>query len=312
MNQGRPITALHIGSPSAAFPPRPDGNGPGKRIHWILGGLPKGDNLDECKPWFGNIAAAYTIGDAGPLFAELLAPHMPVTRSEMMAEAIKDAIATRKLWDVLTAIASDLIKPFAEELLPRASSRFGLLTESLQVRGAIALGQIERYGISLDQDQVESTKKKLSEEVGKLIERLGQLPEVEGLFKRSKSGSLILTASLKPAMNQLRLCEILEAVAEDLDLEDVPRTEKTKKISCSIKFWGQHSELSPFLSLWVQLEEVAKLCQFFAGLKTARIHPRYSTIVRTGRTSCHGPNIQQLPRVGGFREMIVPSPGGLP
>ncbi len=80
----------------AAFPPRPD-----KRLHWILGGLPKGDDLDECKPWFGNVAAAYTIGDAGHLFAELLAPYMPVTRSEMMAEAIKDAIAAARPGDVV-------------------------------------------------------------------------------------------------------------------------------------------------------------------------------------------------------------------
>jgi UDP-N-acetylmuramoylalanine--D-glutamate ligase len=66
----------------AAFPPNPD-----RRIHWIVGGLPKGDRLDECALYFGNIAAAYTIGDAGPRFADLLAPHMPVTRSEMMCDA---------------------------------------------------------------------------------------------------------------------------------------------------------------------------------------------------------------------------------
>jgi UDP-N-acetylmuramoylalanine--D-glutamate ligase len=80
----------------AAFPPNPD-----RRIHWIVGGLPKGDNLDECAPWFGNIAAAYTIGDAGPMFAELLAPYMPVRRSEMMAEAIREAIAVAKPGDIV-------------------------------------------------------------------------------------------------------------------------------------------------------------------------------------------------------------------
>jgi UDP-N-acetylmuramoylalanine--D-glutamate ligase len=58
-----------------------------------VGGLPKGEDLDECKPYFGNIAAAYTIGDAGPMFAELLSPYMQVRRSEMMAEAIRQAIA---------------------------------------------------------------------------------------------------------------------------------------------------------------------------------------------------------------------------
>jgi UDP-N-acetylmuramoylalanine--D-glutamate ligase len=78
----------------AAFPPEPN-----PRIHWILGGLPKGDNLDECAPFFGNIAAAYTIGDAGPRFAEILAPHMPVHNSEMMAEAIREAMAAAKPGD---------------------------------------------------------------------------------------------------------------------------------------------------------------------------------------------------------------------
>lgn len=76
----------------AAFPPLISPYGPKKRIHWIVGGLPKGDNLDECAPWFGNVAAAYTIGDAGPLFAEILTPYMPVRRSEMMIEAVRQAI----------------------------------------------------------------------------------------------------------------------------------------------------------------------------------------------------------------------------
>ncbi len=80
----------------AAFPPHPE-----KRIHWIVGGLPKGDALDECAPHFGNVAAAYTIGEAGPLFAELLSPHMPVTRSEMMCDAIQQAMAAAKPGDVI-------------------------------------------------------------------------------------------------------------------------------------------------------------------------------------------------------------------
>jgi UDP-N-acetylmuramoylalanine--D-glutamate ligase len=80
----------------AAFPPKTS-----PRIHWILGGLPKGEDLDECKPYFGNVAAAYTIGDAGPMFADLLAPYMPVNRSEMMAEAIREAIEAAKPGDVV-------------------------------------------------------------------------------------------------------------------------------------------------------------------------------------------------------------------
>ncbi|MDR2857859.1 MAG: UDP-N-acetylmuramoyl-L-alanine--D-glutamate ligase [Novosphingobium sp.] len=85
----------------AAFPPRSGGAGAGRRIHWIVGGLPKGDDLDECAPYFGNVAAAYTIGDAGPRFAELLAPYMPVRRSEMMCEAIREAIEAAHPGDIV-------------------------------------------------------------------------------------------------------------------------------------------------------------------------------------------------------------------
>jgi UDP-N-acetylmuramoylalanine--D-glutamate ligase len=80
----------------AAFPPAPE-----RRIHWIVGGLPKGDELDDCAPFYANVAAAYIIGDAGPLFAELLAPHMQVHRSELMAEAIRQAIADARPGDVV-------------------------------------------------------------------------------------------------------------------------------------------------------------------------------------------------------------------
>jgi len=85
----------------AAFPPEDRGSGAEPRIHWILGGLPKGDDLDECAPWFGNIAAAYTIGDAGPRFAEILEPYTRVHRSEMMAEAIRKAIQEARPGDIV-------------------------------------------------------------------------------------------------------------------------------------------------------------------------------------------------------------------
>ena len=62
-----------------------------KRIHWICGGLAKEDNLDDCAPHFGNVACAYTIGEAGALFTRLLEPHMPVEPCELLAQAVNKA-----------------------------------------------------------------------------------------------------------------------------------------------------------------------------------------------------------------------------
>jgi DNA polymerase I-like protein with 3'-5' exonuclease and polymerase domains len=222
--------------------------------------------------------------------------------------AIKDAIVTWKLYQSLTAIAATLMKPFSGDLLEGSRQRFGLLTESLQVRAAIAIAEIERTGLSLDRHQVALTRRSLEVEVAELVRRIRSLPEVDGLFKLTRSGDLSMTPSGKPSINHTRLAEVLEQVATTHGFA-IPRTEKSNKITTSLKEWGQHIDCSPFLSMWVRLETIAKLCQFLSGLNSDRIHPRYRVIVRTGRTSCSGPNIQQLPRAGGFREMVIPSPG---
>jgi len=62
-------------------------------VHWILGGLAKTDELDACAPHFSHVKAAYTIGEAGPMFAQLLAPHMAVTQSVAIEAAVAQAAA---------------------------------------------------------------------------------------------------------------------------------------------------------------------------------------------------------------------------
>lgn len=81
----------------AAYPPI-DGR---PRLHWIVGGLAKIDNLDECAPWFGNVAAAYTIGEAGHMFADLLREHMAVNDSEMLSAAVRRAARVAQPGDVV-------------------------------------------------------------------------------------------------------------------------------------------------------------------------------------------------------------------
>jgi UDP-N-acetylmuramoylalanine--D-glutamate ligase len=72
----------------AAYPPV----GGHPRIHWIVGGLPKEDGLGKCEEHLANIKQAYTIGDAGPRFAELLEGRVAVDRSEMICTAVRRAM----------------------------------------------------------------------------------------------------------------------------------------------------------------------------------------------------------------------------
>jgi len=70
-------------------------------IRWILGGLAKTDNLDECAPHFGHVRSAYTIGEAGELFARLLSPHMSVKNCGKLDEAVRQATADAEAGDTV-------------------------------------------------------------------------------------------------------------------------------------------------------------------------------------------------------------------
>ena len=72
------------------------------KVHWILGGLPKTDDLDDCAPFFDHVVAAYTIGQAGPMHARILKEAgKPVIESGTLDQAVKDAAAAAKAGDVV-------------------------------------------------------------------------------------------------------------------------------------------------------------------------------------------------------------------
>jgi UDP-N-acetylmuramoylalanine--D-glutamate ligase len=91
VNDSKATNAASTAPALAAYP----------RVHWIVGGLAKSDNLDECAPNFSHVVKAYTIGEAGPLFTRLLSPHMPVESSEMMGAAVHSAASQAKPGDVI-------------------------------------------------------------------------------------------------------------------------------------------------------------------------------------------------------------------
>jgi UDP-N-acetylmuramoylalanine--D-glutamate ligase len=78
VNDSKATNATATAPALAAFP----------AIRWICGGQAKADHLDECKPFFGHVREAYTIGEASELFARILAPHMKVAECGDLAHAV--------------------------------------------------------------------------------------------------------------------------------------------------------------------------------------------------------------------------------
>jgi len=71
------------------------------RIHWIVGGLAKTADLGPCAQYLGHVRAAYTIGEAGPMFARLLHGKVPVTESQVLEKAVTDAKLAARLGEVV-------------------------------------------------------------------------------------------------------------------------------------------------------------------------------------------------------------------
>ena len=108
-------------------------------------------------------------------------------------------------------------------------------------------------------------------------------------------------------MNQSILMEHLE-VATGVE---VPKTANGKSTTSVKEFWNEHRTDHPLIDTYCSYTEMTKLRTFFSNLTDPVIRPKYRVFVRSGRTSCSNPNVQQLPRGSHIRETIIPSAGHL-
>lgn len=72
------------------------------RVHWIVGGKRKGDDLDACASHLDHVVAAYTIGEAAQTFFDLLKDKVPVVeQSGTLEAAVAHAAAAARPGDTV-------------------------------------------------------------------------------------------------------------------------------------------------------------------------------------------------------------------
>ena len=227
--------------------------------------------------------------------------------------AAKDPLATLQVIQRQIQVAQGLINPYRSDLLPNAIARFGPLTVCLQVQGAIALDYLGRTGVHTDLLQA----KQLRDDIDALVKQHMQELEILGgteVFQRygprsKQAGQYKLTASGVAKRNAKFIKRRLQEIANRSNVPIRPPKNQDGLVTDSVKYWKQHQEIDPFIAAYVRFSEQAKLLQFFTKLDSSQVFPKYRPLVRTGRTSCSAPNLQQLPRDARFREMIIAPPG---
>jgi hypothetical protein len=155
----------------------------------------------------------------------------------------------------------------------------GPQTHDLQLMGAVALDQIERFGIGLDvagREEIVARVQELLDGLKEDLRQHGYLANQDGCAK---------------VLQHL----IGKALAEHPEVE-VPRT-ATGKFSTDAESLDGLAQLSPFFALYQEYTQLAALQNnFLKKMGATRLHPHYDLLKNSGRTSASAPNIQNIPR----------------
>jgi hypothetical protein len=245
---------------------------------------------------------------------------------EYLEYAAKDAEATYRVfisqWKEAQVYANDTAD-CEYPIFSDARRRFGLLSESLQVRGAVSLRWLEGFPLRVDRGKVEELSGKLRGEYGQLQDLLLSF----GWAKRTKGGKFsIKTAPLRAALSAY--CEPLGITPE--------RTASGRHVTLKHDYWasilprrsigellegnggadlhgGGREALEHRAAVWMRYSRVQKLLGTYLNVySTSDAHyPSYHLLgARTGRLSCVRPNVQNIPKHrDGIRALFVPRPG---
>lgn len=194
---------------------------------------------------------------------------------EAVSYASGDGLVTKQVWD-----AQDYESP----------------DEDLQVRSAWAFQLMKCRGIRTDQLAVADLRKRLRKEVEvnyAKAEPFGLVVKEKGVWKRK----------MAPIRGRI------EAILGDT----ASRTDATAKypegqIQTDAEALARCPGDKALQALSAAQSAYKELTTFVPHLR-ALVHPGWNVLVQTGRSSCRGPNLQQMPRRPGVRECFIARPG---
>lgn len=146
-----------------------------------------------------------------------------------------------------------------------------------QTRAAWALHLTSCRGVRADAGRVLALRRRLDQQ------RLdaGMRAKSAGLLRSDGSKD---RASASMRLNSPSVTRAAMRASGDADLDALATFDEAQKVAGTFLPWLEQAAAGP-------------------------VHPRYQVLVESGRTSSFSPNIQQLPRAGGVREVLVPRPG---
>ena len=203
---------------------------------------------------------------------------------EHLDYAVKDAAVTFMLYTaLLTRIDSVCDLHGVQPSL--------LLGHNIHLKAAIALDVVSRNGMCIDSVQVEMLKSNFKVEAEKLLSELsGKFGFAPGTGSAAKYQSIMSDIEKSSGITFTRT-----------------ETGKISSAEDDLEAYREHE----FINLFLAYKGIEKIVSTFISKLDGRqsVHPKFNTLVSTGRVSCASPNIQQLPREGGIRDAFISSDG---
>lgn len=215
--------------------------------------------------------------------------------------ALTDARVT---FDVLKA-QNDSLEAAIEE---------SIVDECDQVHSAWVLHLMSVWGIRTNPERIQALETRLRRKVDRVLNVLThrglyrwkgtkKQPRRDGISKDTKQVESRVEEMLgqsTPRTPTLRACTdeetLLLAAGEGLTREEPEVRKWAKELRALARVAGDQKLLSAFIpKLWDGTQ--------------VPINARFRVLVSSGRTSCAGPNLQQLPKKPGVRECFYPRPG---
>lgn len=257
-------------------------------------------------------------------FGRLLTGGPALTHDEEQY-ALDDATWARALYLELEKRARLAEARVSPKLYPKTfRGRFGTLTSRIQTRAAIALDQIRRNGIRIDRECLETHAEDLVRLQGEAADVLTELdclvPEYRDCTKSEPPpGATVHEVVVRGKKKQKwvkrwkvsegRLRDRLLKAVREVDPGYNPKLTASGEISLRREDWDAYALQCPLVFAFVQYKRSEKFLKTFvrAYREAALVYPQYMPLVRSGRTSCRRPNLQQVPkRKGSLRDIFVP------
>ena len=192
----------------------------------------------------------------------------------------------------------------AEKILPRFEVQRSAY--EIQIGAVPAAMRMEQRGFKLDIE----AHAELTADLGE--ERLAAEQEYCEACMASDHAALADKAPSTPTQKE----DLLKALLSSDELKRWRRTEKSGALSTKRSELMRAGHYPPILAL-AKLSRIDKMLSSFGSTLaalvspvTGRIHAHYRIAsTASGRASCAGPNLQQVPRDPRFRALFVPEPG---